>query len=73
MEEPGQRLRRACERLNLRFRDVEQASQLICGAARECRSSAYSSAGCPTLRTVATMPSLYGPLFTHAASTGWTV
>jgi transcriptional regulator with XRE-family HTH domain len=29
MEEPGQRLRRARERLNLRFRDVEQASQVI--------------------------------------------
>jgi len=29
MEEPGQRLRRARERLNLKFRDVEQASHLI--------------------------------------------
>ncbi len=29
MEEPGQRLRRARERLNLRFRDVEQASLAI--------------------------------------------
>ncbi len=29
MEEAGQRLRRARERLNLKFRDVEQASQLI--------------------------------------------
>jgi transcriptional regulator with XRE-family HTH domain len=29
MEDAGQRLRRARERLNLRFRDVEQASQLI--------------------------------------------
>ena len=29
MLEPGQRLRRARERLNLRYRDVEQASQLI--------------------------------------------
>jgi transcriptional regulator with XRE-family HTH domain len=29
MVEPGQRLRRARERLNLRYRDVEQASQLI--------------------------------------------
>ena len=29
MEEAGQRLRRARERLNLRFRDVEQASQMI--------------------------------------------
>ena len=29
MEEGGQRLRRARERLNLKFRDVEQASQLI--------------------------------------------
>src|ERR1019366_10173706 len=29
MLEPGQRLRKARERLNLKFRDVEQASQLI--------------------------------------------
>src|SRR5256885_11598454 len=29
MEEAGQRLRRARERLNLKFRDVEQPSQLI--------------------------------------------
>src|SRR5580704_14658803 len=29
MEAAGQRLRRARERLNLKFRDVEQASQLI--------------------------------------------
>ncbi|HTA46874.1 MAG TPA: helix-turn-helix transcriptional regulator [Bryobacteraceae bacterium] len=29
MEEAGQRLRRARERLNLKFRDVEQASQMI--------------------------------------------
>src|ERR1017187_7750585 len=29
MEEPGQRLKRERERLNLRYRDVEQASQTI--------------------------------------------
>jgi hypothetical protein len=29
MEEPGQKLRRSRERLNLKFRDVEQASQII--------------------------------------------
>ena len=58
MEEAGQRLRRARERLNLKFRDVEQASHLI--AERHGNpSSAVLISRLSDIENQGTLPSLY--------------
>jgi transcriptional regulator with XRE-family HTH domain len=58
MEEAGQRLRRARERLNLKFRDVEQASQLIAERHRNPEFGVLISR-LSDIENQGTLPSLY--------------
>ena len=57
MEEAGQKLKRARERLNLRYRDVEQASNQI--AARHNNEFAIALSRLSDIENKGTVPTIY--------------